>query len=201
MSVYSTQAAFELYMYYLALKRHFTTDYDFFKYNGKVRANQQSFENRKDKYQFYKLSRRKDAKEFILANMLFDPTLWIGDLLDNEKAEEVFNDWTKRQQSLSYMFKNDLSELNEDFNSNILVKDGQHPRLLQLYHMRRINLETLVIIDDLVNNFSYWERKISDPIMFPSINKLVSKYRPFLTYDRKKMKSILLDKFQSQQAA
>lgn len=201
MSVYSTQAAFELYMYYLALKRHFTTDYDFFKYNGKVRANQQSFENRKDKYQFYKLSRRKDAKEFILANMLFDPTLWIGDLLDNEKAEEVFNEWTKRQQSLSYMFKNDLSELNDDFNSNILVKDGQHPRLLQLYHMRRINLETLVIIDDLVNNFSYWERKISDPIMFPSINKLVSKYRPFLTYDRKKMKSILLDKFQSQQAA
>lgn len=201
MSVYSTQAAFEIYMYYLALKRHFTTDYDFFKYNGKVKANQQSFENRKDKYQFYKLSKRKDAKEFILANMLFDPTLWIGDLLDNEKAEEVFTEWTKRQQTLSYVFKNDLSELNDDFNSNLLVKDGQHPRLLQLYNMRRVNLETLVIIDDLVHNFSYWEKKISDPIIFPSINRLVGKYRPFMSYDKKRMKSILLDKFQSQQAA
>lgn len=202
MSVYSTQAAFEIYIYYLALKRHFTTDYDFFKYNGKVKASQQAFENRKDKFQFYKLSKRKDAKEFILANMIYEPTLWIGDLLDNEKAEEVFTEWTKRQQTLSYVFKNDLSELNDDFNSNLLVNDGQHPRLLQLYNMRRVNVETLVIIDDLVHNFSYWERKIADPIIFPSINKFVGKVRPFIRYDKLKMKAILLDRFsQSQQAA
>lgn len=201
MSVYSTQAAFEIYIYYLALKRHFTTDYDFFKYNGKVNASNQAFENRKDKFQFYKLSKRKDAKEFILANMIFDPTLWIGDLLDNEKAEEVFAEFTRRQQTLSYVFKNDLNELNEDFNSNLLVKDGQHPRLLQLYNMRRINVETLVIIDDLVKNFSYWEKKIADPIVFPSINKFVKNVKPFIRYDKSKMKAILLDKFQSQQAA
>jgi hypothetical protein len=201
MSVYSTQAAFELYIYYLALKRHFTTDYNFFKYNGKVNASQQAFENRKDKFQFYKLSKRKDAKEFILANMIFEPTLWIGDLLDNEKAEEVYAEWTRKQQSLSYVFKNDLAELNEDFNSNLLVKDGQHPRLLQLYNMRRINIETLVIIDDLVQNFSYWERKIADPVIFPHINKFVGKVRPFIHYDKSKMKALLLDKFQSQQAA
>lgn len=202
MSVYSTQAAFEIYIHYLALKRHFTTDYDFFKYNGKVKASQQAFENRKDKFQFYKLSKRRDAKEFILANMIYEPTLWIGDLLDNEKAEEVFTEWIKRQQTLSYVFKNDLSELNDDFNSNLLVNDGQHPRLLQLYNMRRVNVETLVIIDDLVHNFSYWERKIADPIIFPSINKFVGKVRPFIRYDKSKMKAILLDRFsQSQQAA
>lgn len=202
MSVYSTRDAFEIYMYYLALKRHFTTDYDYFKYNGKVKASQQSFENRKDKFHFYKLSKRKDAKEFILANMIYEPTLWIGDLLDNEKAEEVFTEWTRRQQTLSYVFKSDLSELNDDFNSNLLVTDGQHPRLLQLYNMRRVNVETLVIIDDLVHNFSYWERKIADPIIFPSINKFVGKVRPFIRYDKSKMKAILLDRFsQSQQAA
>lgn len=202
MSVYSTRDAFEIYMYYLALKRHFTTDYDYFKYNGKVKASQQSFENRKDKFHFYKLSKRKDAKEFILANMIYEPTLWIGDLLDNEKAEEVFTEWTKRQQTLSYVFKNELSELNNDFNSNLLVNDGQHPRLLQLYNMRRVSVETLVIIDDLVQNFSYWERKIADPIIFPSINKFVGKVRPFIRYDKSKMKAILLDRFsQSQQAA
>jgi hypothetical protein len=74
MSVYSTQDAFAIYMYYLALKRHFTTDYDFFKYNGKVKSSQQAFENRKDKFFFYKLSKRKDAKEFILANVIADRT-------------------------------------------------------------------------------------------------------------------------------
>lgn len=201
MSVYSTQDAFQIYMYYLALKRHFTTDYDFFKYNGKVKASQQSFENRKDKFFFYKLSKRKDAKEFILANMIAEPTLWVGDMLDNTRAEEIYEEWAKRQQSLSYAFKNDLSELKDDFNSNLLVNGGQHPHLLRLYNMKRVNVETLVIIDDLVGNFSYWEKKIADPIIFPSINRFVAKVRPFIQYDRAKMKSILLDKFQSQQAA
>lgn len=201
MSIYSTQDAFEIYIYYLALKRHFTTDYDFFKYNGKVRSSQQAFENRRDKFFFYKLSKRKDAKEFILANMIAEPTLWVGDMLDNERAEQIFQEWEKRQQSLSHVFQNDLSELNEDFNSNLLVKDGQHPYLLKLYNMRRVNIETLVIIDDLVGNFSYWEKKIADPIIFPSINRIVGKVKPFIKYDRAKMKTILVNKFQSQQAA
>jgi len=201
MSIYSTQDAFGIYIYYLALKRHFTTDYDFFKYNGKVKSSQQAFENRRDKFFFYKLSKRKDAKEFILANMIAEPTLWVGDMLDNDRAEQIFQEWEKRQQSLSHVFQNDLSELKEDFNSNLLVKDGQHPYLLKLYNMRRVNIETLVIIDDLVGNFSYWEKKIADPIIFPSINRFVGKVRPFIKYERPKMKSILINKFQSQQAA
>lgn len=195
MSVYSTQAAYEIYVYYLALKRHFTTDYDFFKYNGKVKASQQAFENRKDKFQFYKLSKRKDAKEYILANMISEPTLWIGDLLDNEKAEEVFVEWTRKQQSLSYVFDTDLTELNPDFNSNLVVEDGQYPRLLQLYNMRRVSVETLIIIDDLVKNFRYWERNISDPIIFPQIKRTVEKVRPFISYDRPKMRQLLMKKF------
>lgn len=201
MSIYSTQDAFAIYMYYLALKRHFTTDYDFFKYNGKVKASQQAFESRKDKFFFYKLSKRKDAKEFILANMIAEPTLWVGDMLDNDRSEQIFVEWEKRQQSLSYTFQNDLLELKEDFNSNILVKDGQHPYLLKLYNMKRVTIETLVIIDDLVGNFCYWEKKIADPILFPSINRFVGKVKPFIKYERPKMKSILLNKFQSQQAA
>ena len=36
---------FEVYKTYLALKQHFTKqEYDYFKYNGKVRANENSFE-------------------------------------------------------------------------------------------------------------------------------------------------------------
>ena len=195
MSVYSTRDAYELYIYYLALKRHFTTEYDYFKYNGKVKASQQAFENRKDKFHFYKLSKRKDVREFILANMMFDPTLWIGDLIDNDKAEEVFVEWNRKQQTLSYIFKNDLSELDDDFNSNLVVKDGQHPRLLELYNMRRVNVETLVIIDDLVKNFSYWDKRINDPIIFPQIKRSVEKIRPFFKYDRAKMKQALLERF------
>ena len=51
---------FESYKTFLAVKSHFTTSYDYIKYNGKVNATQSSFEVRKDKYQYYKLSKQKE---------------------------------------------------------------------------------------------------------------------------------------------
>jgi hypothetical protein len=194
MSVYSTQEAFDLYVYYLALKRHFTSDYDFFKYNGKVKASLTSFESRNDKFQFYKLSRKKHARELILANMIVNPSIWIGDLLSDD-AEEIYLQWEKKQQAFSYHFQNDLNQLDENFNSNFRVVDGQHPKLLQLYSTKKINLETIIVIDDLVHSFQYWESRIRDPIIFPQIKKKANKVKPFITYDKDKMKKIVLAKF------
>jgi len=194
-SAYSTRDAFDIYVYYLALKRHFTSSYDFFKYNGKVKANAMSFENRKDKFFFYKLSKRKDAQDLILANMLVDPNVWAGDLLD-DKAAEIYQTWTKRKQALTYNFKNDINNLDDDFNSNFYVENGQHPRVIKLYNMRQISLETLVILCDVVKCMSYWEKNISDTIVWPTIANLMRKYRPFLEYDKSKMKKILLDRFE-----
>tara|TARA_Y100000389_G_C17415442_1_gene493414 strand:+ start:923 stop:1516 length:594 start_codon:yes stop_codon:yes gene_type:complete len=194
MTMYSTTDAFDIYVYYLALKRHFTSNYDFFKYNGKVKANAMSFENRKDKFFFYKLSKKKEAKDIILANMLANPNAWAGELLD-DKAESIYKEWIKRKQSLTYQFKSDIINLDDDFNDNFVVHDGQHPRLLKLYMMNDISLETLVMICDITNCIGHWEKNISDTIVFPDINKLVRKYRPFLDYDKQKMRKILLDKY------
>jgi hypothetical protein len=194
MTMYSTTDAFDIYVYYLALKRHFTSNYDFFKYNGKVKANAMSFENRKDKFFFYKLSKKKEAKDIILANMLANPNAWAGELLD-DKAESIYKEWIKRKQSLTYQFKSDIINLDDQFNDNFVVKDGQHPRLLKLYMMNDISLETLVMICDITKCLGHWEKNISDTIVFPDINKLVRKYRPFLDYDKQKMRKILLDKY------
>ena len=194
-SMYSTREAFELYSYYIALKKHFTTTYDFHKYGGKMRLSLDSFERRKDKFFFYKLGKRKDSKEFLLANIIDNPEMWIGNLIDNKTADEIFREWSKRQQSLGYVFSNELDELNEDFNSNFIVEDGQYSRVLQLYNMKRLSIETLIILDDLTGCFKYWDKSINDTIVYPSINKIVKKYRPFLNYDKVKMKQICLDKY------
>ena len=194
MSLYSTNDAFNIYVYYLALKRHFTSSYDYFKYNGKVKANAMSFENRKDKFFFYKLSKKKEAKDIILANMLANPNAWAGELLD-DKAESIYKDWAKRKQSLTYEFKSDIVNMDDEFNLNFYVENGQHPKLLKLYMMNRISLETLVILCDITGCMKYWEKNISDNIVFPDINTLVRKYQPFLEYDKAKMRKILLDKY------
>jgi hypothetical protein len=192
--LYSTRDAYDIYVYYLAMKRHFTSNYDFKKYNGKVKANVMSFENRKDKFFFYKLSKKPEAKDLILANMLVEPGMWIGDMLE-DKAYKNYEEWLKRKQSLTRTFQLDLNEFNEDFDSNILVDGGQHPRLLQLYNQRRICLETLVILNELTKCFRYWTKNITDTIVFPSINKLVNDYSPFLEFDKNRMKEIVVDKF------
>jgi len=179
----------------MAIKKHFTSTYDFVKYGGKMRLTVDGFENRKDKFFFYKLSKRKEAKDFILANILKKPDLWIGNLIDSHEAEEVYTEWSKRQQSLSYTFKNDLDELDDDFNANIVVEDGEYPKLLSLFNRRRVCIETLIIIDELTGCFKYWEKTIRDTIVFPDINKTVNNYKPFLDYDKVKMKKIVLDKY------
>jgi hypothetical protein len=194
MSLYNTKDAYEMYVYYLALKRHFTSSYDYHKYNGKINASITSFETRKDKFFFYKLSKRSDAKDFILANMVNDPKIWIGDIV-GEEGEKVFTEWTKKQQSLSYVFKTELGKLDEDFDSNLITKDGQHPKLLRLHTSGNISQETLIIIDDLTNVFSYWSKKVLDKIIFPDILNRCNKYKPFLNYDKTKMKNILVAQF------
>jgi hypothetical protein len=50
----------------------------------------------------------------------------------------------------------------------------------------------------VTNCLSYWERNISDTLIFGDINKRVVKYRPFVKYDEAKVKDIILDTYAQQ---
>jgi T4 gene Gp59 loader of gp41 DNA helicase/T4 gene Gp59 loader of gp41 DNA helicase C-term len=189
---------YETYKLYVALKNHFISDtYDYFRYGGKTRASVKTFESRHDKYFFNKLAKHKDPLRFILANIIEDnANVWVGDLVNEQKAEENYRAWLKRQESLTYIFKQDLERLNEDFNKNFLVENGKHPLLLQLLIHRKVSLETIVILNDLCPFSKYWTRNIEEDVIWPMINKKCRKYRPFLSFDKEKFKQIVVDKFQ-----
>ena len=54
--------AYEAFTTSMALKRHFTSDYDMFKYQGKLsNTDYNKFETRRDKYQFHKLSKLTES--------------------------------------------------------------------------------------------------------------------------------------------
>ena len=76
---------FEVYKMYLALKLHFTSDtYDYFQYGGTAKASQRSFDNRKDKFFFVKLSRKfKDyeLRDFFVANMVAEDKVYPATLV------------------------------------------------------------------------------------------------------------------------
>ena len=65
MIMYDVNEGFDAYKTYLAIKQHFTSGYDYFKYNGKVKAKIESFLKRKDKFFFRKLQKRYDKDELV----------------------------------------------------------------------------------------------------------------------------------------
>ena len=188
---------YEAFCLFQAIKLHFTSaSYDFFKYNGKSNISVTAFENRKDKYHFYKLSRKFPNKEmlieFLVANFLEKDKLWVGDLL-NEEAEKHYLDRQKVLQSLSYVFENDCRKVFEglDNPNEILKTDGDYPILLVRSLRKEIHIETLCILNQLLNFFPMWNKKIADTIRWPEYQRKVIKYASFLPQDTVKYKLIL----------
>ena len=93
------------------------------------------------------------------------------------------------------MFQSEAAKLDEDFNSNFKIQSNSHPFVLKLYLRKEISLETLIVLVDMVGCMPYWNKKLEyDPVWQDLSNKVI-KYRPFLKYDREKVKKILLDKY------
>jgi hypothetical protein len=190
---------FEAYEMYHGLKLHFTSNYNYVKYNGKTNVNKNQFMLRKDKFQFYKLSRKYKRDElfgFYVANMLVNPKIWVGELL-TEDADSEYKVWQKTQQSISYVFEQDLHSLFDSVNNPeelLKVVDGQYPLLYTLYTQGKSTKETLIILNDILNFMPMWVKKVDDDIIFPEFIKSCEKYKPFLNYDKVKLKNLLKDK-------
>lgn len=193
--------AFEAYKIYTAVKNHFVLDsYDYFKYNKKINLSYDSFLKRRDKIFFAKLGKRKEdyLEDFLVANFLHDPKIWIGELL-SEESEARYKDWKRKQESLTYVFKNEV-EFMDGWDSNQLnmwfdVDLESHPRIIRMYLRKEISLETLTILNSILNFIKRYDAQIKDPI-YKEVSKLCRKYQPFLKYDRSKARSILRDLIQ-----
>lgn len=187
---------FETYVCYLAIKRHFVNkNYDYHKYNGKIKANLTSFYKRNDRFYFEKLSRQKTDEEiinFFVSNFVSSDdsqSLWIGEIIHN--GEENYKSWKKKVQSIVYTFKNEIDFLNSNnFDTMFSVKDNKHPEILKMYLRKNISLETLVILNSILNFKNNFDKKLLDPV-WESISMKISKYAPFLHIDRDRFKAIL----------
>jgi len=188
--------AFEAFKLYTAIKNHFTTDsYDFFKYHGKTKVTQNTFDVRKDKYMFHKLSKHEDPLTFLVANLSENPKLYVANMFDLDK-EMKYNEFLRRKQSLTYIFENDIDNLLEDFDKNFEVPDdGDYPFLLKLLTRKKIAKESFIIMNDCVRFFGLWNKKITDPVLWPQIALNCKKLYPFLSYEKDKYCAILRNKF------
>jgi hypothetical protein len=192
---FANEESFSAYVKYLAFKRHFTTDsYDYFKYNGKVRASIDSFQSRNDSFFFLKLARKDDYENIILANMIEKPDIWVRDILEQEGHNRYIK-WKKRMDSLGYIFKSDINTMLDEYEDNFVVRDGQHPHIMTMMLQKKISLETFTIMTHLANIFPYWDKKIVDKVVSRDIMKKSRKYKPFLDLDWNRYKTYVKDQF------
>lgn len=188
---YANEESFKVYIDYLALKRHFTTDsYDYQKYNGKTKASFQSYQTRNDAFFFYKLAKKKDWHNLIVANMVENPNIWIRDLCEDE-AEKIYFEWKKKKDALSRHFSTELNKILPELEDNFVIKSGTHPHLMNLYMKRQISREFFTIITHVTNVFPYWEAELAHDVIAADVIKASKKYFPFLEIDRKKFTLLL----------
>ena len=179
------------------MKSHFTNrKYDFFKYGGKSRATMASFNKRKDKYWFEKTSRKysdQQILDFLLSNFVSannPENLWIGEIINS--GERTYAEWMKRQQSLTYLFKEQSNELllNKKLNEVFDCSNNKHPIVLKKYLGGEISLETLMILEKVFSFVKNFDKKLTDPV-WETVSLKIKKYTPFLNINVFPYKKIL----------
>ena len=189
----------EVYKMYLSLKLHFTTDtFDYLKYGNAAKASQHSFDSRRDKFFFVKLSRtfkEDELREFFVANMIVEDKVYPATLV--REGAKNYQEYIKRKQSLAYNFKEDvmtLHDISQKFDKLFII-EGVHPPLLKAHLGGKISIETLAIFNKIFNFVENFDKIIKENIVWTPLKNRVLKYEPFISIDKGKYKNIIKEQF------
>ena len=185
---------FEAYEKYVALKLHFTSKYDYFRYNGKTSVTLKSFNERKDRFHFKRLSKKYDDPtiiDYFIANIV-NNNQWVGNM-----DMTTYSQWSSRIQSIEYLFSNDVEKLLTnvtDFDIIFNCDKGNHPKLVKAYLGKKISLETLVVFEKLLHYRKRFDKEIKEQIIWPKVSRLIEKYEHFIEADLGRCKKLLIEK-------
>lgn len=183
------------YQTFIALKLHFTTDsYDYIKYNGKTRPiTEEALKKRKD-YNHLRRVERKYADnivDYIVANFVSGQSgLWTTNF-SSLQCEKNYVDWKQRHSEFPKLFKADLAKISAEWNKSLQVVNGGHPPLLKQYLGKKIYIETVIAMNEILNFLPYWDKQIQDTIIWADVSRMIKKYRPFVKFNLTEVKSIM----------
>ena len=182
----------DVYLMYCAMKAHFSkNNYDFHKYGGKTKVSRNSFWKRKDKYFFVKLAKKYDrdsVQDYLVSNFIRDRRGYIANFND-----ENYKVWKDRKTDFYNIFFDELRLLVKDFEPLFQTKNNNHPKLLKEFLGDRVSLETLIILDDLVDFSKRCDKELKEDIVWPDLKKLMKNYKGFLTIDKNRCRIKLLE--------
>ena len=190
---------FEVYKIYLAVKLHFTSkgrSYDFHRHLGKTTARLETFTKRRDRYFFHKLSKSYNNNtivDYFVSNFVTNTNLWVGDII-GKTGDDNYKQWSKKIEALHYYYEQDINYiLEQDYKFDDLFKsvNGQHPPILKMFLSKKINFETVLILDEILSFTKQLNKNINEKVLWPKLYDRMIRYRAFLNYNLTKYKMTL----------
>ena len=190
---------FEVYKIYLAVKLHFTSkgrSYDFHRHLGKTTARLETFTKRRDRYFFHKLSKSYNDNtivDYFVSNFVTNTNLWVGDII-GKTGDDNYKQWSKKIEALHYYYEQDIDYiLEQDYKFDDLFKsvNGQHPPILKMFLSKKINFETVLILDEILSFTKQLNKNINEKVLWPKLYDRMIRYRAFLNYNLTKYKMTL----------
>jgi hypothetical protein len=175
--------AADVYMMHQALKQHFTTKYDYFKYHGRVKVGQNRRKASDHVYtRIAKTLQDKDVQPFLVANMLEDPNQWIGTMI----GSDVWPEQKKKLLRLHEVYVKDLKTIiafcveHEYTLQQVFESDRNWPIVVKLCQQGYIELETVVILNRIMSFMAEANAKYGDDIIFEAFSDKLKNYDPFV---------------------
>jgi hypothetical protein len=185
--------SFDVYKMYLGIRLHFKDgNYNYVKNEGRIKASNTSFEKRPDKYFFEKLARKYNEEElldYFLANSIYGTENKV--IYNQDEAENIYNIWRSKKEGMSYVIMEDISLILDsdiEFNHHFVVSNGEHPILLTMFLQDKILMETIIVLNELIDFLEDWRNYIDDEYVWPDIYKKMVRYSDFITIDIPKYK-------------
>ena len=175
-----TRQGYEAYKLYLALQRHFSTNYDFEKYNGKVNVSIEAYQKRNDMFSFEKLVKimqGEDLTDFYICHFIDNPKCWIRNM-----SKMGYEQYKSKLKNFGSVFKEDMFLLKQYNPSDLISVGSDIPTIHQLAISKKINLETLITMDQFFPFIDKHAEEVKVPFVFPDHIKLLQNYRTFFKH-------------------
>lgn len=181
---------------FLALRLHFTSNYDYIKYHGKVKTNPIQ---QKEEWVYNRILRKciteESVRDFFVANMVYS-FLKSGKIetfinhYATKESFEIYNAWSAWWNA-SYNLLSDLKKF-DSIKSMIEISNGEHPKIFDAIMEDNCSINTMASIVIVRKKLiEYWTKNCNDTILFGSYLKFIEKYVPLISKDKQKIEETI----------
>lgn len=181
---------YETYLLYSALRLHFTSNYDYFRYKGAVRRTPENFKRLSENEirLFTNVSRLSEPKLYLAGNFIFNSSNYIRDF--NEQNYMIYRKFLSNGE---YGFKQDLVKFKSPLVANFKWQPGEIPHIIRLLMNEEVSIFTACVFETLTK----WTHNGDDQdnFLFEDHLKRVRKTHKFFKIDINKYKKAVIDHY------